>query len=62
MVLNAPPLEEADPPDHVIALAEARLSARAEKNWAESDRLRNEIAAQGWAVQDGRNGYKLVRI
>jgi hypothetical protein len=62
LVLNAPPLEAEDaPPDTVIAFAEARLAARANKNWAESDRLRGEIAAQGWVVQDGKDGYKLIR-
>jgi cyanophycinase-like exopeptidase len=62
LVLNAPPLEEYDaPPDHVIALAEKRMAARAVKDWLESDRLRAELFAQGWAVQDGKDGYKLVK-
>ena len=60
LVLNAPPLEQG-PPDHVIALAERRLVARTSKNWAESDRLRDELSAQGWTVQDGKDGYKLVK-
>ncbi len=61
MVLNAPRLEEDRPPDEVIALAEERLAARTNKNWAESDRLRDEIAALGWTVQDAKDGYKLVK-
>jgi cyanophycinase-like exopeptidase len=61
MVLNAPPLEDEAPPEHVIALAELRLAARATKNWTESDRLRDELTAQGWSVQDGKDGYKLVK-
>ncbi|HSJ86927.1 MAG TPA: hypothetical protein VK909_06930 [Anaerolineales bacterium] len=61
MVCNAPPLEEV-PSDDVIALAEKRLQARANKQWAESDRLRTEIAARGWLVQDAKDGYKLVKI
>ena len=61
LVLNAPPLEDDAPPDHVVALAEQRLAARASKNWAESDRIRDELSAQGWAVQDGKDGYKLVK-
>jgi cyanophycinase-like exopeptidase len=60
LVLNAPPLEEA-PPEHVIALAEQRLAARASKNWSESDRLRDELNAEGWMVQDGKHGYRLVK-
>ncbi len=44
----------------VLALLEARQKARVEKNWAESDRLRDEIAALGWLVQDTPDGQKLV--
>ena len=61
LVLNAPPLEEHGPPENIIALAEQRSAARASKNWAESDRLRDELSAQGWTVQDGKDGYKLVK-
>src|SRR4030095_2158735 len=61
LVLNAPPLEEGAPPESVIALAEQRSAARASKNWAESDRLRDELSAHGWIVQDGKDGYKLVK-
>lgn len=61
LVCNAPPLEDS-PSDEVIAIAEKRLLARGNKNWAESDQLRAEIAALGWIVQDAKDGYKLVRI
>jgi hypothetical protein len=61
MVRNAPPFEEAVP-DNVMALAEKRLLARANKQWDESDRLRAEIGSQGWMVQDSKEGYKLVKI
>lgn len=61
MVVNAPPLEDDAPSDEVIALAERRLAARANKNWAESDRLREAIAARGWTVQDSKEGYRLVK-
>ncbi|HEY5730775.1 MAG TPA: hypothetical protein VIS72_12035, partial [Anaerolineales bacterium] len=61
MVVNAPPRENDKPSEDVIALAEKRLAARAEKNWTESDILRDEIAALGWAVQDSKEGYVLVK-
>lgn len=61
MVVNAPPLEEDNPSGEVIAMAEKRKTARAEKNWGESDRLRDEIAAMGWTVQDTKDGYTLVK-
>jgi hypothetical protein len=61
LVCNPPALEEAVPVQ-VIALAEKRLQARVNKHWEESDRLRTEIASQGWMVQDSKDGYQLVRI
>jgi hypothetical protein len=61
MVCNAPPLEDV-PPDEVVALAEKRQQARTNKQWAESDQLRNEIAARGWMVQDSKEGYRLAKI
>ncbi len=61
MVVNALSLAEDKPPDEVIAFAEQRLVARANKNWGESDRLRDTIAALGWVIQDSKEGYKLVK-
>ncbi|MEW6287489.1 MAG: cysteinyl-tRNA synthetase [Chloroflexota bacterium] len=61
MALHAPPLTDDQPPEAVTRLAEERLAARAAKNWTESDRLREEIAALGWTVQDGKDGYRLVK-
>lgn len=46
-------------PDSVHAIAKARLAARAEKNFALSDQLRDEIAAQGFEVVDVASGYEL---
>ncbi len=37
-------------------LIEARRVARAAKNWAESDRLRDQLAAMGVAVKDNKDG------
>jgi hypothetical protein len=61
MCLNAPPLEEDRPSAEVLALIEQRLIARANKNWTESDDLRDQITALGWTVQDSKDGYKLVK-
>ena len=46
-------------PDSVHELAKARLAARAEKNFARSDQLRDEIAAAGFEVVDSAGGYEL---
>lgn len=48
-------------PEEVLKLAEERLKARTEKNWAESDRLRNEILALGYSIKDSKEGYELSR-
>lgn len=61
IVLSATHVEEDKPSNEVIMLAEERHVARANKNWAESDRLRDKISALGWIVQDAKDGYKLVK-
>ncbi len=47
-------------PAEILALVEQRLAARAAKEWAESDRLRDAIAALGWVVKDTKDGPKLT--
>jgi len=39
-------------PAEVTALAEARAEARKAKNFAESDRLRDELTKLGYAIKD----------
>jgi cysteinyl-tRNA synthetase len=51
--------EEAAPPE-AVALAERRADARAAKDWAEADRLRDELRDLGWEVRDGPQGPELV--
>ena len=46
-------------PDSVHELARARQEARAERNFALSDQLRDEIASQGFEVVDVAGGYEL---
>jgi hypothetical protein len=48
------------PTSEVTALVEQRAAARADKDYAESDRLREEIAAAGWLVRDAAEGQQLV--
>ncbi len=40
----------------VDALIEKRLEARKMKNWAESDRIRDELGAMGVAIKDNKDG------
>ncbi|HEX7927643.1 MAG TPA: cysteine--tRNA ligase, partial [bacterium] len=48
-------------PATVKSLAEQRWAARQSKNFAESDRLRDELARQGYVMRDRKDGYDLVR-
>jgi cysteinyl-tRNA synthetase len=49
-------------PAQVRELAERREQARSERDFAASDRLRDEIAAQGWVVRDGAGGFELLPL
>jgi cysteinyl-tRNA synthetase len=53
--------EEQEAPAEVVELAEARRAARERRDFAESDRLRDDIAALGWDVRDTAGGHELVR-
>ena len=46
-------------PAEIQVLFEARQAARAAKQWAESDRLRDELKTQGWLVEDNVGGGSL---
>ena len=39
-----------------IPLCRARLAARAAKDWKESDRIRDELAAMGMTIKDNKDG------
>jgi cysteinyl-tRNA synthetase len=49
-------------PEAVMEKVAARKKARKEKNWALSDRLRDEIQAMGYMVQDSKEGMKVIKI
>jgi cyanophycinase-like exopeptidase len=61
MVQAANESDNESPSDEVLALVEQRKKARDEKDWGESDRLRDEIADLGWQVQDTPEGQELVK-
>ena len=47
-------------PAEVVELRDARERARAARDYAEADRLREAIRAQGWEVRDGPDGPELL--
>jgi cysteinyl-tRNA synthetase len=53
-------VRSADAPAPVIELLGRRERARADRDYAEADRLRDEIKAHGWEVRDGPEGPELL--
>ena len=47
--------------DAVEKLLAARAEARANKNWAESDRLRDEITKLGYILKDTKQGQQISK-
>ena len=52
--------EEKIIPKEIIELAETRKKARENKDWAESDRIRDEIISKGYTIKDTKNGYEIT--
>src|SRR5215216_4632698 len=50
-----------DPGERVLQLVAARETARREKDWTVADRLRDELYAEGWSVEDTSEGPILRR-
>lgn len=49
-------------PEEVQALADARATARKEKNWAKSDELRDALKELGYMVEDTAKGQKISKL
>ena len=52
---------KAEIPAEIQAMLDECAAARAAKNWAESDRLRDAIAAAGWLVKDSKQGQTVTK-
>jgi cysteinyl-tRNA synthetase len=52
---------EEEIPQEILALIEQRRIVRVENNWTESDRLRAEIEAKGYAVEDEKEEMKVYK-
>ena len=48
-------------PENIKNLAEERKQARENKNWAESDRIRDEILSLGYIIKDSKEGYEIIK-
>ena len=58
--LVIPKPEKIEAPNDIQELAELRWKARADKDWAASDKFRDELLEKGWIVKDGREGYEIL--
>ena len=54
--------KEIEIPKEVLKLVEERKQARQEKNWAESDRLRDLIKEKGYEVKDTKDGMEIRKL
>ncbi|HEX5014128.1 MAG TPA: cysteine--tRNA ligase [Candidatus Limnocylindrales bacterium] len=61
-VLGVLPDEADDLAPELRAMIQDRVAARAARDWAASDRLRDELAARGIAVEDTRDGQRWRRL
>jgi cysteinyl-tRNA synthetase len=61
-VLSVLPAEDSGLEPELAALLEERVEARRSRDWAASDRLRDELASRGIAVEDTRDGQRWRRL
>ena len=53
--------KEEEIPEEIIQLVKQREEARKERNWAESDKLRDLILEKGYIVKDTKNGSEISK-
>ena len=54
-------VQETKIPQEILDLVEERKQARSDKNWSESDRLRDLIAEKGYIVEDTKDGTEVLK-
>ena len=54
-------VQETKIPQEILNLVEERKQARSNKNWSESDRLRDLIAEKGYIVKDTKDGTDVLK-
>ena len=53
--------KDIDIPQEIIEMAEQRKTARQNKDWNESDRLRDIIKEKGYIIKDNKDGYEITK-
>tara|TARA_B100001758_G_scaffold61269_1_gene50914 strand:+ start:111 stop:1487 length:1377 start_codon:yes stop_codon:yes gene_type:complete len=52
--------DDFDIPDEILKLAAERQNARDNKDWIESDKIRDLIDSKGWIIRDDNEGQKII--
>ena len=59
--INEEDKKQEDIPEEILSLIEERKQARENKNWEESDRLRDLINSKGYNIKDTKDGTEVTR-
>ena len=54
--------KEEEIPEEIAQIVEKRKQARANKDWATSDALRDELKEKGYNVKDSKDGMTIEKI
>ena len=60
-LFSADDSSEISVPDQILALAEQRKQAKADKNYALADQIRTELLDQWWEIKDTKDGFELIK-
>lgn len=60
-LFSADDSSELSVPDEILALAEQRKQAKADKNYALADQIRAELLDQWWEIKDTKGGFELIK-
>ena len=60
-LFSADDSSEISVPDEILALAEQRKQAKADKNYALADQIRAELFDQWWEIKDTKDGFELIK-
>lgn len=53
---------DGDAPPEIMDLVAQRAAAKAARDWATADALRDEATARGYALRDGKGGCQVTRL
>ncbi len=62
LALDIDKLEKEELPEEIKILIDKRKQARENKNWEESDKLRDQIQSMGYIVKDLKDGIKVEKM